>query len=178
MNPTVSLELTPCDAQGEQYVIGQDRIPYLLPCGDLCATTCLDQALLQPTYSVRRALPPDVRGGYQNTHRHPKNFIASLYPGTFSLPSRPIRLLYQTLGCFTDVVGDRALGLQQAPSCGEGQDGMSPGVRMPEFSGFRQKAVCLLVHSVALLRVLPMHLHHFLHRAKMSHMLDRTQRSR
>lgn len=32
---------------------------YYMPCGDLCATTCLDQAENQPTYEVRT--PPLVK---------------------------------------------------------------------------------------------------------------------
>lgn len=38
--------------QGEQYVITSDRIPHQLPCGDLCAITCLAQAETQPVYEV------------------------------------------------------------------------------------------------------------------------------
>eukprot|EP00904_Undaria_pinnatifida_P007443 jgi/Undpi1/3829/HiC_scaffold_16.g07198.m1 len=38
------------DNDGEQYVITSDRVPHQLPCGDLCATTCLAQAETQPVY--------------------------------------------------------------------------------------------------------------------------------
>lgn len=37
--------------------------------------------------------------------------------------------IHQSIGCFGDFFGDRALQLQTAPTCGEGQDAMSPAVR-------------------------------------------------
>lgn len=35
-------------------LISQDYQIYHLPCGDFCATTCLDQAEAVPTYEVRQ----------------------------------------------------------------------------------------------------------------------------
>lgn len=40
--------------QGEQYVITADRVPHMLPCGDLCAKTCLAQEETQPVYKVQQ----------------------------------------------------------------------------------------------------------------------------
>lgn len=42
-----------CGVQGELYAIGNSWKIYRVPCGDLCATTCLEQADAQPTYAVR-----------------------------------------------------------------------------------------------------------------------------
>lgn len=39
--------------QGELYVFATDWKVYVMPCGDLCAKTCLEQADSQPTYKVR-----------------------------------------------------------------------------------------------------------------------------
>lgn len=37
-------------------VIDQDYNIYHLPCGDMCASTCLDQSDQQPTYEVLLAI--------------------------------------------------------------------------------------------------------------------------
>ncbi|CAB1106279.1 unnamed protein product [Ectocarpus sp. CCAP 1310/34] len=37
---------------------------YYMPCGDLCATTCLEQTEDQPTYEVRAYTAPLLTTGY------------------------------------------------------------------------------------------------------------------
>lgn len=34
-------------------IVGRNHYTYYLPCGDLCESTCLDQADIQPVYEVR-----------------------------------------------------------------------------------------------------------------------------
>lgn len=41
------------DTQGELMLITQDYNIYQMPCGDFCASTCLDQAEAVPTVEVR-----------------------------------------------------------------------------------------------------------------------------
>lgn len=38
--------------QGEMMVITRDHNIYYLPCGDMCISTCLDQAEEMPSYEV------------------------------------------------------------------------------------------------------------------------------
>ncbi|CAN0318172.1 unnamed protein product, partial [Ectocarpus sp. 12 AP-2014] len=71
------------DVNGEIMMLDYQHRMYHMPCGDLCATTCLEQAEDQPTY--------------------------------------------ESLGCYADVVNDRALPIQ-GPNCGEGETAMSPAV--------------------------------------------------
>ncbi|CAM9509059.1 unnamed protein product [Ectocarpus sp. 4 AP-2014] len=71
------------DVNGEIMLLDLQHNIYYMPCGDLCLTTCLDQAEDQPTY--------------------------------------------ESLGCFADDVGDRALP-NQADNCGEGETAMSPAI--------------------------------------------------
>ncbi|CAM9199998.1 unnamed protein product [Ectocarpus sp. 12 AP-2014] len=71
------------DINGEIMLLDLQHNIYYMPCGDLCATTCLDQTEDQPTY--------------------------------------------ESLGCFADDVGDRALPIQ-SDICGEGETAMSPSI--------------------------------------------------
>jgi len=54
MSPPTLVNLIPLPAvqQGELMMITKDYTIYHLPCGDLCASTCLDQAEDLPTYEV------------------------------------------------------------------------------------------------------------------------------
>ncbi|CAM9548065.1 unnamed protein product [Ectocarpus sp. 6 AP-2014] len=73
------------DNNGELMVIDQDYNIYQLPCGDMCASTCLDQSDQQPTY--------------------------------------------ESLGCFVDVLGDRALENDDAiRACLVDERVMSPAI--------------------------------------------------
>lgn len=57
LNIPLSIRVTPFPApQGELMVITEDYNIYEFPCGDLCASTCLDQAEEQPSYEVIRTL--------------------------------------------------------------------------------------------------------------------------
>lgn len=58
--------------QGEMYVITEDRLPYHLPCGELCSTTCLDLASPVPTFEVREVLEREsVRRFVSGSRRSP-----------------------------------------------------------------------------------------------------------
>eukprot|EP00752_Nemacystus_decipiens_P013406 g11871.t1 len=69
------------DINGELYLVTLDQI-YHLPCGDLCASTCLEQSEQQPSI--------------------------------------------ESLGCFADEEGNRALQLYTAETCDSGETYMSP----------------------------------------------------
>lgn len=52
-----------CLRQGELIMIGSDFKIYHLPCGDLCESTCLDQAEIPPAFEVNLKLTQSVRNG-------------------------------------------------------------------------------------------------------------------